>query len=387
LGWQGHMWHKTLPSGQNILDDLDHFAPYGLPIQITEYDTHERFSDEDDARFMDEFLTAWFSHPLTAGFIMWGFQDAYMWNGNGPLFRNDWSLKPSGKAWMELVFGKWWTEASGPTNQKGRFEVRGFLGDYEVEVRHNGKRETQRIRLSAPGAEATIRLSEKSAPDEPSTRLVSSNPYLTGKLPNVLPPLQKDPATLTTRQVSLAEGKGAFALVPFASGEGKESWNLGAAGKGRPGHDLFLRFDPGVLSPDQVQKATLKLDLAENPKLPVRISIHVLSSRFVPQGQEAGLDWKPEDLVPGRIPGRSFGDGGYRLGDASVILLGETMPSSKDEKTTVEFTSGELTRAVQKAAGHGVTIILSTDGPVLTVAGPGHKMQKAPVLELQLSKP
>lgn len=379
IGWQGHMWHRTLPSGQNILDDLDHFSKYGLPIQITEYDTHERFSDEDEARFLDEFLTAWFSHPLTAGFIMWGFQDAYMWNGNGPLFRNDWSLKPSGKVWMDLVFGKWWTEASGRSNAQGIFETRAFLGAYDVEVRHGGKRVVQRVDLGKDGLNLVIRLDARAVPNEPSSRLVSSNPYRNGKLPGILPPLAKKSSAQITRTVALNEGKGAAALSPSgAPGENPGRWILQGHEKALQRRDLYLRFDPGVLDAGSVEKATLQFNLAEPVKKPVRLQFYVLSSRFVSQGREAGLDWKESDMALGRAPGRSADDGEYRLGDAAVIYLGEKTFENGETSPLLSFSSGELARYVQASMGKGVTLIVSTSETQLALT--------APALELQLKK-
>lgn len=388
IGWQGHMWHRTLPSGQNILDDLDYFSRYGLPIQITEYDTHERFSDGDDARFLDEFLTAWFSHPLTAGFIMWGFQDSYMWNGNGPLFRKDWSLKPSGKVWMDLVFGQWWTETAGKSGARGIFETRAFLGTYDIEVRQGGRRALRHADLGKEGLDLVIRLDAQAVPDEPSSRLVSSNPYRNGKLPGILPPPAKKSPGQITRTIALNEGKGASSLLPPARpGEDPGRWILQGHEKGLERRDLYLRFDPGSLAPGSVEKATLHFNLAEPLQKPVRVQFYVLSSRFVPQGREAGLDWKGGDMTLGRAPGRSADDGEYRLGDAAVIYLGEEIFANKAGTSLLSFSSGELARAVQASAGKGLTLMLSTTEPRLALAAPGHPSLAAPTLELQVKKP
>jgi GH35 family endo-1,4-beta-xylanase len=383
IGWQGHMWHRTLPSGQNILDDLDRFAPYGLPVQITEYDTHERFSDEDEARFLDEFLTAWFSHPLTDGFIMWGFQDSYMWNGNGPLFRDDWSLKPSGKVWMELVFGKWWTERSGRSDGQGRFEVRGYLGDYEVEVRQGGRRIHRKVELGREGKELVVRLDGQADRDDPSTRLASSNPYRGGKLPAILPP-KKQGDGAAVQKVSLGQGQGAYALVPAPANPDKAG-RLVLEGSGDPlqRKDLYLRFDPGNPAPGSISKAALHLQF-EPLAQPLRVQVYVLSPRFVPQGREAGLGWKSDDMALGRAPGRSAETGEYRLGDASVLYLGEqALPVGASE---LRFSTQELARAAQAAGGKGVTVILSTSGDRWAVFGPGHTFSTAPVLELGAGK-
>jgi len=362
------MWHRTLPSGQNILDDLKHFAPYGLPIQITEYDTDARFSDEDDARFLDEFLTAWFSHPLTDGFIMWGFQDALIWNGNAPLFRDDWSLKPSGKVWMDLVFGKWWTEETGRTGEDGVFDIRGFLGTYDVEVRHGGLRAVRTVELPKEGEKITVRFDASSEKEDSATHLASSNPYRTGKLPAHLTPKEQAGAS-TSRTVSAKEGDGAWAMVASSQGQ-----------------DFFLRFDTGELARDSVAKAVLTFQASEALPGPIRVQFYILSHRFVPQGREAGLDWKPVDLAAGRTPGRDRETGEYRLGDAAVIYLGEQTLEKIQPGTPIRFSAPELARALQASSSKGVTVIISPIGSGLKLAGP-EDATRQPTLELKLRKP
>jgi endo-1,4-beta-xylanase len=360
LGWQGHMWHRTLPSGQNILDDLDYFAPYGLPVQITEYDTHERFTDEDDARFMDEFLTAWFSHPLTAGFIMWGFHDAYMWNGNGPLFRADWSLKPSGKVWMKKVFGDWWTEASGLSDRDGGYEVRGFLGDYEVEAVQGGRRAVSNVKLVQGGGERVLRLADGVGSDG---RLVSSNPFTGGTLPSVIPVETKLPENFETQVVRPSDGKGAIASSPRGEGLVASVDKAGVASR-----DIYVRFDSSVWTGKVIDQARLQIRIAKTQVAASRVRISVLSNRFVPQGNEAGLDWTAGDLELGRAPGRATGSGNYRLGDAAVIYLGEVSTAEADQDGRLAFSSTELTRAVVQSRDPGLTVIISTTAPELKVS-------------------
>jgi hypothetical protein len=50
-----------------------------------------------------------------------------------------------GEAYAYLVFGKWWTEDSGRTDANGRFETRGFYGEYEITVRHNEQAKTMPV--------------------------------------------------------------------------------------------------------------------------------------------------------------------------------------------------------------------------------------------------
>ncbi len=39
----------------------------------------------------------------------------------------DWSKKSAAHAWIDLVFNEWWTNETGGTNPRGRFETSGFL--------------------------------------------------------------------------------------------------------------------------------------------------------------------------------------------------------------------------------------------------------------------
>jgi hypothetical protein len=58
------------------------------------------------------------------------------------MVRRDWSLKPNGQVYQDLVFRKWWTNADGKTGAKGRFATRAFLGEYEIQVVAGGKTRT-----------------------------------------------------------------------------------------------------------------------------------------------------------------------------------------------------------------------------------------------------
>ncbi|HXK03409.1 MAG TPA: hypothetical protein VMS37_13465 [Verrucomicrobiae bacterium] len=61
-------------------------------------------------------------------------------------------LKPNAEAYENLVFHRWWTNADGKTAASGTFTARGFLGDYEIEVKAGGKSKTIRASLPKEGA-------------------------------------------------------------------------------------------------------------------------------------------------------------------------------------------------------------------------------------------
>lgn len=83
---------------------------------------------------MRDILTITFAHPSQKGFLMWGFWDGAHWLGNAPLFREDWSLKPSGAAFIDQVFHQWWTDTTGLTNAAGNYSTRGFKGTYRITI-------------------------------------------------------------------------------------------------------------------------------------------------------------------------------------------------------------------------------------------------------------
>jgi hypothetical protein len=74
------------------------------------------------------------------------------------LYRCDWSIKPNGQAWQDLVFKTWWTKTSGSSDAQGRYQTRGFLGRYEVAVTANGKTVKQTATLEKTGREVTVTL-------------------------------------------------------------------------------------------------------------------------------------------------------------------------------------------------------------------------------------
>ena len=157
IGIQSHFRPDTVCPPESLLVILDRYGQSGLPITITEYDYN--VDDETEAaRYMHQFLTTVFSHPSVDGFLMWGFWDGRHWRNNAPLFRRDWSLKPSGREWVDLVFGKWWTDNSGMTDTEGTYTTTGFFGTYDVSADLNGKTAKVEIEWNESDRSVTLRL-------------------------------------------------------------------------------------------------------------------------------------------------------------------------------------------------------------------------------------
>lgn len=156
IGMQSH-FYSDFPSPQRVLEILERFGKFNLPIMITEYD-HYIFDEKCQGDYMRDFLIAIFSHPRVEGFMMWGFWDGKHWRKNAPIFHKDWTLKESGKAYIDLVFNKWATRGRAVTNAKGNTQFTGFYGDYEVTVESGGKSKKFTVPFNKTGEKTTLKL-------------------------------------------------------------------------------------------------------------------------------------------------------------------------------------------------------------------------------------
>jgi GH35 family endo-1,4-beta-xylanase len=155
IGLQGHFSEPTAP--ERMLEILDRFAEFGLPLAITEFDFRTK-DEQAQAEFFRDALTVFFSHPRVEWFLMWGFWEARHWRPEAAMVRRDWSEKPNYAVWRELVHGEWKTRAEAVTDAEGKAVIRGFRGRYRVEARREGRTVAGEAVLGAGGAEARLRL-------------------------------------------------------------------------------------------------------------------------------------------------------------------------------------------------------------------------------------
>lgn len=134
IGFQAHIGGSPTPPEKvyRILDDF--YNEFGTEAKITEYDTDRLVNGELGAMYMEDFLTIIFSHPSMTGFMMWGFWDGNHWKQNAPIYNQDWSLKPSGEAFINKVYSDWWTEETLVTDDEGKVQLNGFKGKYSVTI-------------------------------------------------------------------------------------------------------------------------------------------------------------------------------------------------------------------------------------------------------------
>ena len=129
---------------------------YSLPIAITEYDLTT--TDEQlQADYLRDYMTMAFSQPGTDEFVQWGF-----WSGVGErpearLYRTDFSPKPAGQAYEDLVFGDWWTDVRGTTFD-GSYATRAFRGTYAIDVTYGGTTRTLTATVTDPAQTLAVQL-------------------------------------------------------------------------------------------------------------------------------------------------------------------------------------------------------------------------------------
>jgi GH35 family endo-1,4-beta-xylanase len=152
IGLQSHFPARVTPM-DDLMKRFDRFAAFGKELEITEFDINT--ADEvTQAFYTRDFMTLAFSLPSVKAFLLWGFWEGAHWIPRGAMMRRDWSLKPNGEVYKDLVFKRWWTNADGKTGAQGTFATRGFLGDYEIEVKAGRKTKTVRVTLPKEGARA-----------------------------------------------------------------------------------------------------------------------------------------------------------------------------------------------------------------------------------------
>jgi len=156
LGIQSHFLNGLeITPPEKLLEILDRFGAYVDEIKVTEMDFVLE-NDQLEADYLRDLMTAYFSHPKVNGILMWGFWDGAHWENHAPIYTRDWQLRPSGEAFIDLVFNKWWTQEEGQTNDKGEYSTRGFLGEYEIVVEAGGKVQTVSTELLREGTEIKV---------------------------------------------------------------------------------------------------------------------------------------------------------------------------------------------------------------------------------------
>ncbi len=174
IGEQGHYDESRLSDIDKLQPVIDQFASYGLRLETTEYD----FDTADlqvQADYMRDYLTMMFSQPSMNSFMLWGFWEGQQNKPQSALYNADWSIKPNGQQWEDLIFGDWWWDLTG-TTAAGQFATRAETGTYDVTVSFGGETRTVQASLDTTGATTNVMLLNTIVPDAPGSLLASGSP-------------------------------------------------------------------------------------------------------------------------------------------------------------------------------------------------------------------
>ena len=182
IGMQYHSFYKKeeeyektrkLYSPEWLYKNMDLYARFGKPLQITEVTVPAYSNDPEDeaiqAELIEYLYSVWFSHPNVEQIIYWNVVDGYahLWDQDpvkiaasqgdmtlgenyyyGGLLRFDMTPKPAYYTLKNLIQKKWHTEETLVSGVDGQASFRGFYGEYEVEIEVDGKRISKTINLT-----------------------------------------------------------------------------------------------------------------------------------------------------------------------------------------------------------------------------------------------
>lgn len=145
IGIQSHF--SSLPTESNkaplapeqVWDVLNYYRnAYHAPIHITEFDfdSTDQILQRDYTR---DFMTAVFADPSAEAFLMWGFWAGKINKPNAALYNADWSIRPNGQAYLDLVFSQWWTNQTLTASASGATSLRAFKGRHGITVIDQGR--------------------------------------------------------------------------------------------------------------------------------------------------------------------------------------------------------------------------------------------------------
>lgn len=155
IGFMSHFRKNQLIRMEEIHKRLDKFSELVPHLQLTELDIDVN-DNQLQANYLRDVMTIAFSHPAIFGIVMWN-----VWGKNNKaLWYRDGTIKPAGKAWLDLVYNQWWTNQTGQTNGDGKFELRGFLGNYEITVQVGNETKTQQCHLEPGGNQVNFSMKQ-----------------------------------------------------------------------------------------------------------------------------------------------------------------------------------------------------------------------------------
>ena len=174
VGFQYHIWsnpqnEEEVVSHQCDLENMfrvfDTFQDaFHCPMQMTEvtfpcHDPHSKEAEDLQAELLKNLYTVWFSVPNMEAIIYWNLVDGYAYgatpgdfnNGEnrlaGGLMHFDLTPKPALKMIRSLFNDVWHTQGEAVSAADGSVVIKGFYGEYDVEIIANGKSEKRSYHL------------------------------------------------------------------------------------------------------------------------------------------------------------------------------------------------------------------------------------------------
>jgi len=151
FGIQSHM-HGGDWDLKKVWQICEDYSKFGKPLHWTEATvvsgehgwmrklpwptTHE--GEARQAEYVPKFYSVLFSHPAVEAITWWDLMDGAWQGAPAGLIRADYSVKPAYDRLVKLIRTDWMTRESLTTDEAGRCNLRGFLGDYKVVVEVGG---------------------------------------------------------------------------------------------------------------------------------------------------------------------------------------------------------------------------------------------------------
>jgi len=133
IGMQGH-FGTDLTSISKIYEILERFAVLEKDIKITEFDVNTTQSGVQ-ADYTRDFMTILFSHPSAKSILVWGFWEDKHWRPDAAFYNSDWSIRPHGEMWNDMIYNQWWTPpVDAVSDAEGKLSFEGYLGTYSYTV-------------------------------------------------------------------------------------------------------------------------------------------------------------------------------------------------------------------------------------------------------------
>jgi GH35 family endo-1,4-beta-xylanase len=149
IGFMGHFGEMSLTGPAELYETMNRFAKLVPKLQITELDI-DTADDALQADYLRDVMTVAFSHPAMQGIVLWGFWERQHWKPRAAPIRSNWNERQAMAVWRDLVFKQWWTDEKGISSSDGSYRVRGYLGEYEIQV-GSGARKVILHRALQPG--------------------------------------------------------------------------------------------------------------------------------------------------------------------------------------------------------------------------------------------